>query len=505
MIAFLFLSLLPVQVGAQSAERRVEASLRFLADDLLEGRGTPGRGLDIAALYLLNELRAAGWEPGNGDSYLQTFEVGFFNPKDARYKIRLGNTELRDGEYILLPFGINPAETPIKSKIVFAGHGIFAPERGVDDYGSVDLKNKAVVTLFGAPWEPDMNAPHSYDRVIGKAVRPTVGGATCLVYVTHELDLEENTTDTSFIREMNLVDYTYLASGAGGPTMGMGIVLNISPSVFDRCLKDATGKTYEEWQQNLKEGTFQAREIPAELELTIDVEPEQGTTSNVVGILPGEDPALEDEWVILTAHYDHLGFKEVPPGEDGIWNGADDNASGTAALLEIARRLALTRGNGRSLMIMFTSGEDRGMIGSGYYATDPIVPLESVVLNLNVDMVGRSKGSLTGFTTGTPELLKEAQEVGKANNVNIVPDSNPTWRVAYFLDSYHFARFGIPYVEFFAEMHEDYHQPSDEIDKINLEGLMQSVEVVIDLANSYAQGAPRPSFERPEWFITPDF
>ena len=141
----------------QYPEGRVEADLRFLADDLLEGRGTPSRGLDVAALYLANQLRAAGWEPGNNGSYLQPFEVSVFDTPAAEYLVSINGSPIQPSEYLLLPFGLRPEQTPVEFELVFAGHGVCVPEEGVDDFEDLEVAGKAVVALLGAPWELD---PH---------------------------------------------------------------------------------------------------------------------------------------------------------------------------------------------------------------------------------------------------------------------------------------------------------------------------------------------------------
>src|SRR4029453_11074596 len=129
-------------------------------------------------------------------------------------------------------------------------------------------------------------------------------------------------------------------------------------------------------------------------------------------MLRGSDPQLRDQWVVLTAHYDHLGRKDVPPGEDGIWNGADDNASGTAAILEIARTVARGPAPRRSLLVLFMSGEERGLLGSAYYSEHPLVPYDQVVLDLNVDMVGRSSGRVQGIAPNCEPLFAEPVAIG---------------------------------------------------------------------------------------------
>jgi Zn-dependent M28 family amino/carboxypeptidase len=223
----------------------------------------------------------------------------------------------------------------------------------------------------------------------------------------------------------------------------------------------------------------------------------------VIGILPGTDADLRDEWVILTAHYDHVGVFPVPPGEDGIYNGADDNASGTAAVLEVARRLGTGGPMKRSVMVAFLAGEDMGLLGSAYYAAHPIAPLDRTVVDINVDMVGRSQGTAQALAPGCDELFEVAVELGAAAGLAIIPDQQPTWRLSYFLDSYHFARNNVPFISVFTALHEDYHQPSDEAEKIRFNELEKVVEMVGDLAAHYGGGAERPEYQRPEWFLTP--
>jgi hypothetical protein len=493
-------------VGADDqSHRRLEATIRFLADDLLEGRGTPGRGLDLAALYLASELRAAGWEPGDGDDYFQTYVLRDFSPQRARYKISLHGVPLDRQDFIFLPIGLDPALTPLRYDLVFVGHGIAAPERGVDDYASVDIRGKAVVALLGAPWELDPKAVHAYDRAVGKSAQVTVRNGACLIYVSEEFAAPAGrsvSAEVPFFREMSHVPLSYLPEFQGSPTIALSPILVITPSVFDRTLAGTAGGTYAEWKARLADHAPEARALNATLEVTIEVEPRESPASNVVAMLPGSDPALQDEWVVLTAHYDHLGFREVGAGQDGIWNGADDNASGTAAVLEIARRLAAGEPVKRSVLVLFTSGEDRGLLGSAHYSLHPLVPYDRVVVDINVDQVGRSTGTVQGIAPGSDDLFAKAVEIGRRHGVTVQPDQQPTWRIVYFLDSYHFARFGTPFIEFFTGLHKDYHQPSDEAQFIRYEELDRIFEAMYELADYYAQGGKKPTFQRPKWFLT---
>ena len=504
--AVLGLGLFAFVAADDLTQRRAEATVRFLADDLLEGRGTPSRGLDIAALYLANELRAAGWQPANGGSYFQTYALRSFAPESTRLSISINGIPLDPKEYVFLPFGLNPELTPVKYDLVFAGYGIYAPEKNVDDFAGVDVKGKAVVSLKGAPWPLDPAVIHAYDRAVGKSIHVTVRGGTLFVYVSEEMDAPPEappSAEVGFIREYAKIPFAYLPESQGISTMAVCPSLAINPSAFNRTLAKAAGGTYDDWEKSLPSKKFKARSLNASIEVRVQTKPQEGKACNVVAMLPGTDSSLKDEWVVLTAHYDHLGAHEVPPGQDGIYNGADDNASGTAAILEIARRLAEARPR-RSLLIVFTSGEEQGLLGSAIYSVHSLVPSAQVVANINADMVGRSAGRVYCGAVGCEEILSRGIEFGRQKGLEVLPDPNPSWRLIYFVDSYHFARLNIPYIDFETEFHKDYHQPSDEAGLIQYKELSRIIDVMSERANVYAQGGPRRVFKRPAWFLTPE-
>jgi len=504
------LTLLCISLTAHAqtdSHRRLEAHIRFLADDLLRGRGTPSRDLDVSALYLANQLRADGWQPANNNRYHQTYMLKSFSAQQARYHISVNGFKLDSKDVVFLPFGMDPANTPAKYDLVFAGHGVFAPERDVDDFDGADLRGKAVVAMLGAPWKLDPKAVHAYDRAVGKSVHVTVRNGSFLVYVSEEFEAPADASSSAEVRlfrEMSKVPFAFLPEFQGQPTIGIGPILVITPAIFDKTLAGATGGTYAEWKARLSRQGYAARDVKASLDVHIEVEPEAGRASNVVALIRGNDPTLRDEWVVLTAHYDHLGFHEVPAGEDGIWNGADDNASGTAVVLEIARRLASGGHLRRSVLVVFTSGEERGLLGSAHYSKHPLAPHGQVVLNVNVDMVGRSTGTVYCINTGCNEVFDKAVAIGKETGVTVLPDPHPSWRLVYFVDSYHFARFDVPFIEFITEFHSDYHQPSDEVGKIRFQELGRITEVMFELTKYYAQGGQKPTFRRPEWFLATD-
>ena len=481
-------------------QRRLEADIRFLADDLLEGRATPSRGLDLAALYLANQLRAAGWEPGNGNSYFQAHSVASFDPAKARYRVSLNGSDLAPDEYLLLPGSSG------RYDLVFCGFCVYLPEKGIDDFSGLDVSGKAAPALLGAPWPLDPAVVHAPDRVIGKDVAATVRGARLLVYVSEDFAPGVDpvaSAEVAVLRHFAKGPLAFLPELGGRPSWAAGPALILTPAAFDRTLARAAGGSYAQLRQRLARGERLGGALQAEVEIPVETSITEASASNVVAVRRGTDPARRDEWVILSAHFDHVGRVDAPAGEDGVFNGADDNASGTAAVLEVARQLAEGPRPNRSVLVLLTAGEDAGLLGSAHYASRPLVPWPQVITNVNVDMVGRSSGSVIALTTGSPELFDRVAMIGREQGLDILPDQTPLWRLIYFLDSYHFARSGVPVVSYFTALHADYHQPSDEADKIRYPELARIMSAIQGVVTHYAGDAPRPRFERPAWFLTP--
>ena len=344
-----------------ASQRRIEADVRFLADDLLEGRATPSRGLDVAASYLANQLRAAGWDPAHGGSYLQSHTVGTFAAQKARYHVRLNGQGLEPSEFVLFPQSFDPRRTPLRLDLVFAGHGVFLPEMGVDDYAGLDVGGKAVTALLGAPWPLDPAVIHAPDRAIGKDVSATVRGARLLVYVSEDFAAANPASaEVPVLRHYAEAPVAFLSEADGRPSWAAGPCLAVTPSAFDRALAGLAGGRYADLRKRLAAGERLGRPLPATVEILAEAQVEERPAGNVVAALRGADPARRDEWIILSAHYDHVGRTDVPAGQDGIYNGADDNASGTAAVLEVARRLVTGPRPSRSVLGPVDGGRGHG-------------------------------------------------------------------------------------------------------------------------------------------------
>lgn len=489
--------------ASSGARQRLDATIRFLADEQLEGRGTPSRGLDIAALYLAAELRAAGWQPGQDGSYLQTYETLGYSPAEAKTRVLLNGHELKPTEFVFQNRGIDPATTPRRYDLMFGGHAIVWPERGVDQLGGADLRGKAVIALKGGPWPFETNAlPLLPDHFIGKGVQAMVRNAAASIYVTDEFGRLDRPGEMRTLQMRSKFQVSMLAAGAGRATPPWAPIVAISPEVFDRELAEVAGGTYDQWQERLTKSDSHPRTIDAGVEIQIDVPTSRASASNVVATLPGSD--LNDEWVVLMAHYDHLGTRDAKPGEDRVYHGADDNASGSAAVLEVARRLASGGKPRRSVLCLLTSGEERYLLGSAWYTLHPIAPIEKIAAYINVDMVGRSAGDVSAIAALSPEMAAAMTEAGAGRGIRVGPDPKPEVRSIYLTDSYSFARLDVPGVHLFTDFHADYHQVTDTADKIRLDELVRISQVIEEVASRFAHGAKKVAVKRPAWFLTPD-
>ena len=220
---------------------------------------------------------------------------------------------------------------------------------------------------------------------------------------------------------------------------------------------------------------------------------------NVIAILPGSDPILRDEFVVLSAHFDHVGVGP-PLGGDSIYNGADDNASGTTALLEVARALAsLPTAPRRSVMFLHVSGEEHGLLGSEWYSENPTVPIDRVIANINVDMIGRnSPDSIVVIGKDYSSLGETVESIGLRHpelGLTVSDDLWPQERFFYRSDHYHFARKEIPALFFFAGVHEDYHRPSDHADLIDADKVARVSRLILYTVRELANDPSRPTWD----------
>jgi hypothetical protein len=472
--------------------REIGGHLRFLASDLMRGRDTATAESRLAGEYLAAHLFAAGAEPGNvadpdQKSYFQGFPLEVVTPQVQGTELTLAidqNGAKRvvhcnlGSDFFVRPQGLVPVE--VEAFVVFAGYGRSGSEAKADDYAGLNVKNQFVLVYEGQPGDQgDDSGAAARSLLEAKIQAARKHGAQGLLIV-------EPPGRRSDAREL-----AFLARNPGlmRPSMSLGSApaelpaLRLADPIRDLVV-DALGLTPECKPQDVQECLRVRFRYAARKELKTD--------RNVVGLFPGSDPAKRHEVILFSAHYDHVGVNEQ--GE--IFNGSDDNASGTSALLEIAQAVGQGPRPARSIAFLWVSGEEKGLLGSHWFADHPCLPAGfKIVADINLDMVSRNDPHKVGVTPspGHAEhntLVPTAQESCKAEGMEIVFDADQ-----YFhrTDSASFAGKGVPVIFFFAGVHADYHRPSDDFDKADTEKAARVARAAYRVGWHFARGGELPA------------
>ena len=477
--------------------------IKFLADDDLKGRGNGTEGLERAAEYIAGEFKEAGLQPGGaGGSWFQPFElvagltVGRSNGLTIEHNGKRVSLTLGESYYPLAAPANESPETPSAAfddlPLVFAGYGLSVS--GYDDYGQVNVQDKAVLIFSHEPQERDPNSRFNGTRPVpqtslqAKAAAARSRGARALLVVsdpTHQVD------------EAN---YTLFKADPDAENVGIP-VLRIRRDEI-RPLLDAWGL---EGLARLIDRDLQPRSTllkGASVDYVEHLSKNRRTVRNVIGVVPGSDPGKRHEAIVIGAHYDHVGIGgrlSVQPELTGqIHNGADDNASGTASIIEIARAAMEQRERfPRTLVFVAFAGEERGLLGSAHYVTAPTVPIENTIAMLNLDMVGRARGGVdvSGLEL-SPSMEADLTAAVKASGADLsIRRQGPG---AGRSDDSSFIGRRIPAINFFTGFHNDYHRPGDDWDKIDTSGTKRVAVLALELAASLAARSERPEFVPPK-------
>lgn len=453
-----------------AAARRFLNHVDYLASDELKGRGFATPDIDAAADYIAKQWQAAGVEPaGDDDTFFQAFEITArkqLDRDDAALALPGINRELKLGtDWTPLPFSaIGDADGPL----AFAGYGIEAPEHDYDDYLDIDATDKIVIIFRYEPRDKNPDAAFGgsesseYAFFREKAATAAKHGAKGIIVINPPN--HPNTVDDQLIA---------FDPWATRPTYDLPMV-QITRDVARDLFKTIGLPNVDSLQKRLDEERLSlSEEFPNHKALIkTGVRPARG--KNVVGVLRGNGST--DETIVVGAHYDHLGARPSRGSDEiVIHNGADDNASGTAALIELAERLAAEKDRRRNVLFIAFSAEELGLWGSRHYVKEPTQPLESLKAMINFDMIGRYRDGEFEITgTKSAEGLKELVEKSLAQ-ADIAADLPTRFRP----DSDHapFHRAGIPHLFFHTGLHSDYHRPGDDTDLINSEGAIGVIDV----------------------------
>jgi Peptidase family M28/PDZ domain/PA domain len=464
--------------------------VKVLASEKMKGRGTGSKELENAAELIAKEFKAAGLQPVNG-SYFQRFPVTTQARLGRANKLtfQLGDKkESLTFEKDFIPLNFSSAGE-VSGELVFVGYGITAPEYNYDDYAGIDVKDKIAVILRREPQETDDKSPFAgrvytrHAQFDSKATNAKLHGAKAAIVLSDILSAGSG-------------DLEKFARNAGPANAGIPFLM-MKAEVAERILEKA-GKNlrdiYREIDKDLKPRSFA---LPSNLQVSMkaDVRRVVKTVRNVVGYLPGET----DEHVIVGAHYDHLGLGEqfsMSPNMIGKPHlGADDNASGSAGVLELARWMGKQPKPKRGVLFMTFAGEELGLLGSSHYVNNPLIPINKAVAMINMDMIGRIKDGrvfVGGSGTGAnfSDLLKSLPKPG-----TLQMDLSET---AGYGSSDHtsFTTKQVPVLFFFSGLHGDYHKPSDTWEKINSKSAADLLGYVGGAMHRLATDLPRPQYVR---------
>jgi hypothetical protein len=489
--------------------------LSYIASDELQGRVVFSEGLGLAAGYIQSHLQGWGVKPG-GDrgGYLQTVRVlGVKATSRSSVTVQVGGQTrtFKDGEGVRFPRNAGAKRTFTLDRVEFVGYGLDAPNLSSADFAGRDVKGAAVVFLGpGGPRGIDAagsrrllsnRARHAIDQLraaatIGPVVPPSGGGRPSAAASQGTEPAPDFTTTVRLDRAT--------PPAVSATDAFFEFLFSRAPTRYDELRRRA------EAQDQLP--AFRLDGVAITFQVDVDYEiVRTRLTHNVVGIVEGTDPQLKSTYVALGAHYDHVGYAQTEVGSDGrrsqlpglvspgapddrIWNGADDDGSGTVALMGLARAFAEGRHPKRSLLFVWHAGEESGLYGSRYFVEYPTVAIEKVVAQLNIDMVGRNRDDKaseanTVYLVGSDRISTELHEVSRDANRGLSPpltldyemnDRADLEQVYYRSDHYSYAAKGIPIIFFTTGLHSDYHANTDEVSKIQFAKMTRVVHLVYE-------------------------
>ena len=536
---FLLITLTTVAIGSLTAisqrrtaanpidENSLRAHIKFLSDDKLEGRGTGARGGEIAAQYLAAQLEAMGLTgPGpNGSFFQQVSLVGVKADPDTKLNLSSskGKESLKFAEDYVAFTGAQTDDVRIDADLVFVGYGIDAPEQRWNDYKGepADYKNKILVMLVNDPpatkEEPDLFGGRRLTykgRWTYKYEEGARRGAAGVILLHTD---ESAGYPWGVVRTSNGSWRFDIAREANDPSPSLGMRSWMTNEAAHRLMRLA-GQDLDDLRRRAASRDFRPVNLNVRGAIHLKSTVKRVQAPNVVGVLAGHDPRLRDQYVVFTAHWDHLGIGAPNKNGDTIYNGAQDNATGCAAVLGIAdalRKLPSAQRPRRSILFLFTTAEEQGLIGSEWYSVHPLVPPEKTAADVNLDsmnILGPTRDFVPlGAEHSTLQAVVDA--VARARGLRVSPDPRPEQGSFFRSDHFPFAKIGVPSIslkegedyvghtkewgieQFRAYNTANYHQPSDEFSNSwNFAGMIQETEIAMDIGLRIANAEVMPRF-----------
>ena len=490
--------------------------IKVLAADNMEGRDTGSRGLKKAEAYVVGQLKNAGLQPAGEEGYYQPVKFvsrQLVEQESNAALLRHGKAEpLTLGEDAIFSTRVDLAPE-VEAPLVFVGYGLSIPENDFDDLAGLDLKGKVAVLISGSPSQIP-SALSAHHQTAAERWKPFfAAGAVGIVTIPNPASMDVPWSRIALNRLHPSMD---LAGSEFSETDGEKLALYFNPAHADK-LFAGSGHNFQELAELAKDRKpLPHFPLTASIRARARLKTKVVMSSNLVARLPGNDPQLKNEYVVLSAHIDHVGIGE-PVNGDRIYNGAMDNAAGVAVLLDVAASLKRHPEDlKRSLLFVFVTGEEKGLLGSKYFAAHPTVDPKSMVADINVDMFRPlvPLNLLTVLGLAESDLGDVARQVAESDGVSVQPDPQPLRNVFVRSDQYSFIRHGVPALAMDVapstpeqkQMFQDwlthrYHAPSDDLDQpVDLAAAGKYEDIVQQLLVKVADDPQRPQWKADSFF-----
>ncbi len=498
-----------------AAADRVRGHVQFLASDELEGRDTGSRGYAVAAQYVAAQFASLGLKPGGtrGSWFLQVPFRRASHSALPHVRLRVGNRtiELAAGVDAALQPGLLEQNRSIDAGLVFVGHGLNEPTLGLDDYAGLDVRGKIVVAFSGSPGTLPSEVRAHLDA--SKPEAAARRGAIGLVEITAEPTGAPRRFSSLGRARVDWVD----AAGKTGASSLLRARLALTAKATERLFEGARTPLATLRAQAKARRPMRGFALPARLAINAQSSWQNFSSPEVIGLLPGSDPKLAHEHVVLMGHLDHLGVKEdARPGEDSIYNGALDNAAGIATMLEAAREFVSTgKRPRRSILFIANTGEEKGLLGADYFAWHPTVPIKQIVAAVDLDMplLTYDFTDVVAFGADHSTVARTVAQAARGMGIAVSSDPMPEQSIFVRSDHYQFVRRGVPAIllftgyanggkarwdHFFAKV---YHRTNDDISQpINWKAGARYAKLNYEIARALADADARPRWYRGDYF-----
>jgi hypothetical protein len=514
------------RAAEQITSQQLKDYLTFVASDEMEGRDTPSRGLDITAKFIALNLSRWGLKPGGDDgTFFQRIAMRRFKINPAATRAEMGSQSFSYGTDFLASTSVgvsSPTGGSASGQLVYVGSGWIIKSKKIDAYQGVDVKDKIMIVAGGnlpkgATFSDLQNGKQGvdYDSPVSYAQSHGAKGLILIPNTNALTNWERSRQQAVTTGSQPTVERFQQQAATSAPALP---IITASLGMLDTLFRGEQANGAEIFRRRIVDepGSAFALTPSKVVSFTVGTVRESVTTQNVVGIWEGSDPVLKNEYVAIGAHYDHVGIGTAVNG-DSIYNGADDDGSGTVAVLSMAEAFAHSPRPKRSIIFVWHAGEEKGLWGSRYFTDYPTVPLNQVVTQLNIDMIGRSKregdtnernATLSGpneiYVIGSKMMSTELGELSDRTNQSYLnlsynfkyDDPKDPNKFFFRSDHYNYARKGVPIIFYFDGEHEDYHRPGDEVSKIDFQKMERVARTIFLTGWEIANLAARPKVDK---------